>query len=312
MTNEMRKARMGVIRTVLFGSKAQAEFAAALRSARIRPDQVARMAYEMVERDPRLVECSAESICASIVAALHLGLEPNPNSQHVHLIPHGDKCAMVVGYRGYVQLMYNTGNVLDVNACIVRINDQFMYDAGQNTLSHKPMLAGDRGDLLGAYCRVEMVGGGVHIKWMRIDDIMAIRDAYSASWRNDREHSMWETHSESMVLKTVVRAATNMLPSSPTLERGLEVDRCGDGGLAPDMADFADEVPDEDVFDDSVIPIGRDRAARIQRKFAALDDAQRKSLRSLHDRLPGDSFEGMPYEQADELEKTIDRLLTAR
>lgn len=72
------------------------------------PDRMLRLALTCFSTTPKLRECSAQSIVASVVVASQLGLEPGVNGQG-YLIPYGSTCTFVPGWQGLCGLLNNSG-----------------------------------------------------------------------------------------------------------------------------------------------------------------------------------------------------------
>lgn len=71
-------------------------------------DRMARLALTAFSTTPALQKCSHQSIAASIMTAVQLGLEPNVNGAG-YLIPYGTTCTFVPGWKGLVDLVGRSG-----------------------------------------------------------------------------------------------------------------------------------------------------------------------------------------------------------
>lgn len=74
----------------------------------LNPDRMLRLALTCFSTTPKLRECTAQSILASVVVASQIGLEPGVAGQG-YLIPYKDTCTFVPGWQGLVGLLNNSG-----------------------------------------------------------------------------------------------------------------------------------------------------------------------------------------------------------
>jgi len=76
--------------------------------AHMSADRMARLALTAFSNSPKLQQCEAKSIAASIMIAAQLGLEPGVNGAG-YLIPYGKTCTFVPGWKGLVDLVSRSG-----------------------------------------------------------------------------------------------------------------------------------------------------------------------------------------------------------
>lgn len=74
----------------------------------LNPDRMLRLALTCFSTTPKLRDCTAQSILASVVVASQIGLEPGVAGQG-YLIPYKDTCTFVPGWQGLVGLLNNSG-----------------------------------------------------------------------------------------------------------------------------------------------------------------------------------------------------------
>ncbi len=196
---------------------------------------------------------------ASLLDAARLGLEPG--SEQYYLTPRKIKGRWeilgIVGYQGYVELMYRAGAVASVVVQAVREHDEYHYDRGVDDVPvHRfPAFARDsvRGGLIGVYGYGRMKDGPVsQVVELDADDIARIKNAnpYSGG-----EHSPWTNWEESMWLKSAARQLRKWVPTSAEYRReearaNAEAQRVTqDNGLpaAPQEIDVLDGEVVEDV-----------------------------------------------------------------
>jgi recombination protein RecT len=155
---------------------------------------------------------------AALLDAARQGLEPG--SEQYYLTPRKVKGRLeilgIVGYQGYVELMYRGGAVTSVIAEVVRETDYYRYDRGIDTVpihKFKPFARdADRGRIIGTYAYARMHTGDVSkIVELNLDDLQKIRDVNPAS---GSDYSPWVKWESEMVLKSGARRLRKWVPTS--------------------------------------------------------------------------------------------------
>lgn len=155
---------------------------------------------------------------SAMLDAARLGLEPG--TEQFYLTPRRVKGRLevlgIIGWQGYVELMYRAGAVATVVARIVRANDDYRYDEGVDEVPvHKyPKFAGEkvRGPLVGVYAYARMTSGAVsQVIELGEEDIERIKKSSQGA---DTDYSPWQQHTEAMWLKSAVRQLAKWVPTS--------------------------------------------------------------------------------------------------
>lgn len=215
---QLAKQQVGTIQQVL--ESRRGEFAKLLPK-HLSVDRLLRVALTSVGKTPQLQKCSASSLLASVLQCAELGLEPGGALGHAYLVPFGNVCTPIIGYRGFIELARRSGELSSVEAHVVHEKDHYEVSFGlERKLKHTPVLRGDRGPALFAYCVAEFKDGGKHIEVMTFDEIEAIRKRSRSG-----DNGPWKTDWEEMAKKTVVRRAAKYWPvSSERLARAMDLD----------------------------------------------------------------------------------------
>src|SRR6266567_377007 len=133
-----------------------------------------------IRRTPKLLECSPESLLGAMMLAAQLGLEPGPLGQ-VYLVPFKRQVEFVVGYRGYIDLAYRSGQVKDVAAALVHEGDEFSYQYGTTPkLLHVPEGPAGEREIEAAYAVARLRTGGTVFVVTYGDDWEKARKASAA------------------------------------------------------------------------------------------------------------------------------------
>ena len=198
------------------------------------PERMLRIAFTTIQNTPGLADCTMYSLVAAVVEASQLGLEIDGRGL-AYLVPFKDRAQLIVGYKGKVQLFYQTNMGKDIYAEAVYENDEFAYERGLNPiLYHKPKFGGDRGKMIGVYCVAELVNGGKPFAVLNAKDIEKIKKVSPAS---SSSYSPWNTWEEEMWKKSAVHRLSKMIPSSPEMQRAVMLEDQMRGGVSQTMAD---------------------------------------------------------------------------
>ena len=199
--------RKRTIQSFFEGRKAAQEMAKVLPKF-ITPERMLRVFWTATLRNPKLLDCSQESLWESMMTLSELGLEPD--GRNAHLIPYGTKCTPLVDYRGYIARAQANG-LRGIHFDVAHMNDIFeWYEDGEGLhFKHAPdMRKPDRGQLFAAYCvwkeKDDDMLHGVIVSRAEIDDIRnSSPGANSPAWV--------KRYSE-MCKKTAVRRAKKQWP----------------------------------------------------------------------------------------------------
>ena len=190
----------------------------------ITPERFARVALTATFRNPRLLECSRESLLQCLMDLSSMGLEPD--GRRAHLIPFKDKngvyqCSLIIDYKGIAELVRRHGDVAHIHCDVVGANDEFQCRFGTGgKLEHTPAI-NDRGRIYCAYSYVRLKDGAEEYDVMNLEDIERIR---SRSRSGHDEKAPWTTDWNEMAKKTVFRRHSKTLPLSPELRDAIERD----------------------------------------------------------------------------------------
>jgi recombination protein RecT len=186
----------------------------------VTPERLARVGLQAISRNPKLMECTPESIIGSIMNCASMGLEPNLIG-HAYLVPFWNgktKCMEAqfqIGYKGIIDLVRRTGDVSRIYAYEVRANDEFDYQLGvEATLKHKPLLNGDRGEIVAYYAVYHLKDGGYGFYVLSKDEAMEHAKRFSKSQKDGKLFGPWEEHFDEMAKKTAVKMMSKYMPIS--------------------------------------------------------------------------------------------------
>ena len=201
------------------------QFATALPK-HINTDRFVRIAITTIRQNPKLAQCSQESLLGALMVSAQLGLEPGTLGQ-CYLIPFENKklgkveCQFQIGYKGLIELLRRSGQLSDIYSYTVYENDDFNIEYGlSRTLTHKPNFD-ERGEIKGFYAVAILKDGAKAFEYMTKDEVVKHEEKYrKGSYKND----VWNKNFEEMAQKTVVKKLLKWLPISVEFLENIEKD----------------------------------------------------------------------------------------
>jgi len=206
-----------------------------------------RVAITAIRKSPKLQECNTASVLGAFMLSAQLRLDPNTPMGHAYLIPYGKECQFIIGYQGYMELVYRSGLVNSIMVFDWCKNDEYEFHYGTDyKIIHRPA-EGDRGEVLGYYA-VAKNDNGFWFYRMTIQELEKHKASLPNCMRSD---SFANKYPEEWRKKTVIRRIVKMLPKSS--EKATEINKIQEGVVTghdanfnPEMAEQADfEVVDE-------------------------------------------------------------------
>lgn len=197
----------------------------AVLPSHIKPDTWVRLAQGALRKGKKVggrteLEIAAVNnpgaFLSTLLNAARLGLEPG--TEQYYLTPRKTKGQLevlgIVGYQGYIELMFRAGAVSSVVAECVYANDKFSYQPGRDEIPRHEVDwdAAERGDLRLVYAFARMKDGGTSkVIVLNRADINKIKTSAQGA---DSEYSPWNTHESAMWLKSAVRQLSKWVPTS--------------------------------------------------------------------------------------------------
>lgn len=219
------------------------------------PERMIKLMIVAASREPKLLECSKESILLSFMRAVELGLEPNSPLGLAYIIPYWNgkakktEAQFQLGYKGLLALIRRSDEVESVNAYVVHENDKFSISLGDDAhITHQPTVKGDPGEVIGAYMVAKIKGGQTEREWMTAAEIMRIRDRSQAVQAGKKFNfkTPWDTDLGEMCRKTVLKRGGKRLPISTEIAEIIERDNrteFGGNGGGLDLLPIATPKP---------------------------------------------------------------------
>lgn len=187
----------------------------------VTPERLARVSLNAVSRNPKLLECSPESIVGAIMNCASLGLEPNLIG-HAYLVPFWNsstkkmEAQFQIGYKGAIELFRRTGEVANITAHEVYENDLFEVTLGTDEkIVHKPTPWGsERGKVVGYYSTYKLKDGSYGFCVMSKKEVEEHRDRFTKSKKDGKVFGPWKDHFDEMAKKTCILKMAKYMPIS--------------------------------------------------------------------------------------------------
>lgn len=229
------------------------------------PDRLLRVVFTAALRNPKILECTKESILQSVMMCAQLGLEPIMG--RAHLIPYRNskkidgrwvkvmECQMQPGYQGLIDLARRSGVISDVYGSVVYDTDTFDIEYGTDRrIIHKPDFINEPGEIIGAYVVWELKDGTKHPEFMPLRDIYKRRaKSQSYQWAETgdpkkgggKRDSVWHQWPEDQMVKTVIKHSSKMVPASIEFMEAVTVDNEVDVGEYVSPFDAQNLLPEQ-------------------------------------------------------------------
>lgn len=214
-------------------------------------DRMARIAATEVRKNKALMNTEPTSFLGSVMQAAQLGLEPGSALGQAYLVPYGNQCQLIIGYKGMIDLARRSGQVLSLNAYAVREGDDFSFQLGlKPDIHHVPSLEADRikKPITYVYAVATLKGGGYQFEVMSRAEVEAVR-------AKAKSKNIWNTYFEEMAKKTAIRRLFKYLPVSIEALEITNADAKREAGekVEPDDVINIEAVSVEDFEDGEVI-----------------------------------------------------------
>ncbi len=197
-----------------------------------------RVALTAFSNNTKLQQCDPMSFIAAMMQSAQLGLEPNTPLGQAYLIPYGKQVQFQIGYKGLLELAQRSGKIKTLYAHEVRENDTFDIDYGLNqTLTHKPLLKGNRGEVIGYYAVYHLDTGGNSFIFMTKDEVLEHAKRFSKTYNS----GPWQTDFDAMAKKTVIKQLLKYAPLSIELQKATSMDETVKTEISDDMSLVKDE-----------------------------------------------------------------------
>lgn len=225
-------------------------------------ERMIKIALVAATKNPRLLQCTPQSLLTALMNASELGLEPFTGLNQAWIIPYGNEATFMPSARGLCDLARRSGEITSIYSYCVYDRDIFECELGLNpTLKHVPRFDGKpRGNLLLVYAVAKFKDGTSQYEVMTKHDLDKVR----ACSKNGNS-GPWSLWTEEMNRKSCLKKLSKYIPNSVQLSKAIALDN----------AQESDDVFDVDSvnFDELDNIVDRDTATDKLLKKIAVDES---------------------------------------
>lgn len=244
--------------------------------------------FTTLQRSPKLLDCTRESLFGALITATQLGLEVDSVTNQAHIIPYGDKATLIIGYKGLETLALRTKIVTRIVPRIVHDGDDFNYRFGLDpVLDHTPRHKSK--DMSHVYAVAHLASGEQEFIVMDKEAVNKIRKRSKAS-----ADGPWVTDEAAMWCKTAIRQICKILPNiSPetqAMHRAVAIEERLDAGLPQNLELEADPnaVIQPDPKDDQA---PKRASGKAEGEPETKIKTPRDGMKKMETRFPGKCFD---------------------
>ena len=186
--------------------------------AHIPPAKFMRTVVGAIQNNPKILDCSRDSIFNACQKAAQDGLILD--GREAALVQFKNTCTYMPMVAGILKKLRNSGQLSTITAQTVHNTDHFSFTpAMEDVPNHKPDWFGERGSMVGVYAVAKMKDGGVIVEIMNMEQINKVKSVSRAS-----NNGPWKEWPEEMAKKSVLRRIAKYLPSSSDIDQVFEHD----------------------------------------------------------------------------------------
>ena len=181
-----------------------------LKAMGVTPDAYARAALNALVLNPKIADCTLDSVETAIIHAVNAKLVPD--GREAAIVPYGGNATFVPMIEGQVKLALAATPGLTLRARLVYGGDEWVYEEGlRPILRHVPTTTSSRSDddIVAAYAVADVPGADNPAYEVMLRGDLDRHKGYS---RAQGSHSPWQRFYGPMCMKTVIRQLVKRLP----------------------------------------------------------------------------------------------------
>lgn len=218
------------VRSLICGKAFTQQLQMALPRGGVTGERLARIALTECRRNPKLLDCTQESLLGAVMQCAQMGLEPGPMGL-AYLIPYKQEATFQIGYKGLMNLVWRSDQISSVQSEVVRERDLFKFSHGiPPELRHVPA-TGDRGAATHVYAVIGTTTGGWIFRVMSTEEI----DAHRKRFSQKKQTGPWDTDWDEMACKTVLKRTAKRAPVSTEAQQAIVLDDKAELGLPQEI-----------------------------------------------------------------------------
>ena len=176
----------------------------------------------ILRRNEKLLACNRLSLMGAIAGAVQMGLVPGDPRALIHLVPYKDEVALIIDYKGYLDLLYRSGQMISAQAGVLRKGDDWKHYTDDNG-EHLDILHGldTSGERVGAFAKLKLATGGTVISVL---SAAAVEEARPGHWRKTPWGDKKESVVDEMWKKTAIRRAAKLAPQNVDMGTAIQLE----------------------------------------------------------------------------------------
>lgn len=202
-------------------------------------ERLYQLCVSTINKEPKLAECSPESVLSCFMKCSALGLEPSAvdGLGRAYILPYGNRrngsveATFILGYKGIIDLARRSGQIKSLHAQAVYQGDEFDTwedETGQHFRFHQARdVEHAEKTLTDVFVNAQLMTGGFVFEHMTKSEVDQIRRRSKAS-----NNGPWVSDYEAMAKKTVIRRVFPYLPVSVNAASAVGADE-----TTPDYTD---------------------------------------------------------------------------
>ncbi|MFT8330277.1 recombinase RecT [Bifidobacterium psychraerophilum] len=211
-------------------------------------ERLYQLCVSTINKEPKLAECSPESVLSCFMKCSALGLEPSSvdGLGRAYILPYGNRrngsvdATFILGYKGIIDLARRSGQIKSLHAQAVYEGDEFDTwedESGQHFRFHQARdVEHSEQKLTDVFVNAQLMTGGFVFEHMTRSEVDQIRRRSKAS-----NNGPWVSDFEAMAKKTVIRRVFPYLPVSVNASSAVTADE-----TTPDYTDVFKPVIEDD------------------------------------------------------------------
>lgn len=227
---------------VAYFEERQPDFAKLMEGGEAQAEKFMRVMKNAILRDPQIAEASTQSVFLECQKCAQDGLVLDGREavltrfKSKERVKEGGKwvdkgwitnVVYIPMIKGLMKLVSQSPQIADWNTGLVYEAEyeqgRFDYQAGDDPkIMHKPLIVGDRGQVVAAYSIVRLRSGVVKIEVMTRGQLDGIMNRTKSKNADGRVTGPWATDTEEMFRKTVARRHFKSLPLTEKLSTAFE------------------------------------------------------------------------------------------
>lgn len=200
----------GLINTKEFFGKAKASFGGDKEKA---STFLASM-LDLYEGDDYLQKCDPKKVAMECMKAASLDLPLVKSLGFAYVVPFKGTATFQIGYKGYIQLAFRSGQVTALNADAIYEGEKVVKDrmAGTFRIEGEPTSTTP----IGYFAYLELKNGMKKCEYMTIEELQAHGKKFSQSYGS--QYSPWKTNFDAMAKKTVLKKIIKYAPMTTQMQ----------------------------------------------------------------------------------------------